>query len=119
MVTIPRTVAYNEGHSRHHPVLTAFIFPPYSDERYTTHRWKKAQSTLPILSIPPAYQWLMVAEFGLAEVVTDISVVLERNAAYLAWIMKRPLEGAQNGFVYEIRCCQKQCQVVILVIVVG
>ena len=32
---------------------------------------------------------------------TDISVVLERNAAYLTWIMKRHLESARKGFIYK------------------
>ena len=31
----------------------------------------------------------------------DISIVLERNASYLTWIMKRPLESIWKGFVYE------------------
>ena len=45
-----------------------------------------------------------------------IIVASERNAAYLARIMKWSLETAHTGFGYEIRCCRKECQVVMLAI---
>ena len=43
-------------------------------------------------------------------------IVLERNAAYIARIMKWSLESAHTGFGYKICCCRKECQVVMLAI---